>query len=90
MNATTTATKRWVATLTTFEPPYQHSQWGAQCIEFRHTSSRLRRTEVECSPTGHFRPDTVETAERGMGPEVLRLFPGDLSWRDVRPLFGEV
>lgn len=76
----------WTATLTTYEPAHQSPDWGGACIEFRYTDrAATGPRRIAASPLPHFQPEAVDAAEES--GEVLRLFPDDISWREVRPLF---
>lgn len=68
------------ATLTTFEPPYQHKNWGSTCIEVSSQG------DIQCN-SSVLSDIGIEKVEKG---KIVRFFPYDIDYRDLRPLFGEI
>ena len=68
------------AILTSFEPPYQHVNWGSTCIEISEKGS------VPC-PMSVLSDIGIEKVKKG---GIVRFFPSDIGYRDLRPLFGEI
>ena len=86
--------KRWIAVLTTYEPPYKSQKWGRQCIEFQFTDRPCRPSgreigTIECDPRKACKTQYVEAAERGE-ITLSPLFTHDMDFREIRPLFGEI
>lgn len=68
------------ATLTSYEPPHQHEKWGSVCIEVATTGT------IACS-SACLSERGVKKVKRG---GIVRFFPSDIDYRDLRPLFGEI
>lgn len=68
------------ATLTTFEPFYQHKNWGSTCIEVSSHG------DIPCNP-GVLSDIGMEKVEKG---KIVRFFPSDIDYRNLRPLFGKI
>lgn len=73
--------KKLYATLTTFEPDFQDERWGSHCIEL--TSIQFKKSSIEVPRS--VLSDLGEKKVRSGG--VVRFFPDDIGYRELRPLF---
>ncbi|RLE45635.1 hypothetical protein DRJ25_05340 [Candidatus Woesearchaeota archaeon] len=68
------------ATLTTYEPDFQDERWGSSCIE---VSSMQHKKSVK-APRSVLSDLGEKKVKKG---EIVRFFPGDIGYRELRPLF---
>jgi hypothetical protein len=73
--------KRWIATLTSYEPDHASRRWGRGCIKVRYTDAALGSRSVEIPAGMGIQTDAAKQAEKT--GEVFYFFTSDIDWRDL-------
>ena len=70
--------KEIYARLTTFEPDHPDTRWGSVCIEVSTQKTNIPAPRSVLSDLGE---------RRVRNGHVVRFFPDDIGYRELRPLF---